>query len=102
MLKQIFCQPIRMFYLKSWDFSLLQSIRLCSRALTIFLQGEEVEQQTVEAQSDVYQTEDGVVFIQNPDGSIQMHGHSDQPIPLEKVQALLAMESEGQIIEQLK
>ena len=49
-----------------------------------------------------YQTEDGVVFIQNPDGSNQMHGHSDQPIPLETVQALLAMESEGQIIEQLK
>ena len=80
----------------------MHSIIVFSRACTIFLQGEEVEQQTVEAQSDVYQTEDGVVFIQNPDGSIQMHGRSDQPIPLETVQALLAMESEGQIIEQLK
>lgn len=70
--------------------------------MKIFLQGEEVEQQTAEAQSDVYQTEDGVIFIQNADGSIQVHGHSDQPIPLETVQALLAMESEGQITEQLK
>ena len=59
-----------------------------------------MEHQTVEAQPDLYQTEDGVIFIQNPDGSIQVHGHSDQPIPLETVQALLAMESEGQIVEQ--
>ena len=58
------------------------------------------EEERVESQPDLYQTEDGVIFIQNSDGSIQVHGHSDQPIPLETVQALLAMESEGQVVEQ--
>ncbi len=58
-------------------------------------QSEDGEHQVVD-QSNVFQTEDGLVLIQNPDGTFQIHGHTDQPIPLETVQALLAMEAEGQ------
>ena len=58
---------------------------------------ENGQEETVEGQGNLYQTEDGLILIQNPDGSFQVQGHSDQQIPLDTVQALLAMEADGQV-----
>ncbi|XP_050405594.1 uncharacterized protein LOC126821251 [Patella vulgata] len=55
--------------------------------------------QIVTQASNIFQTEDGTLIIQNPDGTtFQLQGA--EGIPLETVQALLAMESEGHFVEQ--
>ncbi|KAK3094116.1 hypothetical protein FSP39_024302 [Pinctada imbricata] len=52
------------------------------------------------AASNIYQTPEGVIIIQKEDGStIQLQGAEGEPIPLETIQALLAMDSEGQILQ---
>ena len=49
--------------------------------------------------SNIYQTEDGLIIIQNPDGTtMQLQGTDGQSIPLETIQALLAMDGETQLI----
>ncbi|XP_062580881.1 uncharacterized protein LOC134242771 [Saccostrea cucullata] len=51
--------------------------------------------------SNIYQTPDGFIIIQNEDGStVQLQGGDGEPIPLETVQALLAMDTDGQTILQ--
>ena len=45
----------------------------------------------------IYQTPEGLVLIQNADGTFRIHSQGDQPIPLETVQALLAMDGEVQV-----
>ena len=62
--------------------------------------GQEQTVEQVEGQGNIYQTEDGLILIQNPDGSFQVQGHSDQQIPLDTVQALLAMDPDGQMHSQ--
>ena len=57
---------------------------------------EVVGTEQIMGQAQIYQTEDGLILVQNADGSIQVHGQSDQPVPLETVQALLTMEGDGQ------
>ncbi|XP_013404601.1 zinc finger protein 839 [Lingula anatina] len=58
--------------------------------------GENVETHVIDPGASIIQTEDGTILIQNPDGTtVQLH--ADQGIPLETVQALLAMENDGQI-----
>jgi len=42
------------------------------------------------------QTEDGLIIVRNPDGSIQIHGTSGQTIPLDAVQALFSVNDGGQ------
>ncbi|ESO83522.1 hypothetical protein LOTGIDRAFT_169216 [Lottia gigantea] len=55
--------------------------------------------QIVTSGSNIYQTEDGTLIIQQPDGTtFQLQGA--EGIPMETVQALLSMESEGQYVEQ--
>ena len=49
--------------------------------------------------TNIFQTEDGLVFIQNPDGTtVQIQGSDGQNIPLETIQALLSMDGETQLI----
>ena len=49
--------------------------------------------------TNIFQTEDGLVFIQNPDGTtVQLQGSDGQNIPLETIQALLSMDGETQLI----
>ena len=49
--------------------------------------------------SNIYQTEDGLIIIQNPDGTtMQLQGTDGQSIPLETIQALLDMDGETQLI----
>ena len=48
--------------------------------------------------NNVFQTQDGLVLIQNPDGTFQIH--SDTPIAMETVQALLGVEPGSQIIQE--
>lgn len=57
------------------------------------------EEELVEGQiisgSNIFQTEDGIIIVQNPDGTtLQLQGA--QSLPLETVQALLTMDTEGQ------
>lgn len=50
--------------------------------------------------SHIYQTPEGIIIIQNPDGStLQLQGGDGEPVPLETVQALLAMDSDCQILQ---
>lgn len=49
------------------------------------------------AEQQVYQTPEGLILIQNPDGTLRIHNNGDQQIPLEAVQALLAVDGEGQV-----
>ena len=49
----------------------------------------------VGAHSSIIQTPDGLLYLQNPDGTTFQLQHNEQDIPLETVQALLAMESEA-------
>lgn len=56
-------------------------------------QGQDGEQQIIEG-ANIYQTEDGLILIENADGTFQIHGNGDQPIPLETVQALLGMDGD--------
>ncbi|XP_045187149.2 uncharacterized protein LOC123545005 [Mercenaria mercenaria] len=45
--------------------------------------------------TNIYQTEDGLIFIQNPDGTtLQLQGSDGQAVSMETVQALLGMETE--------
>lgn len=49
--------------------------------------------------TNIFQTEDGLIFIQNPDGTtLQLQGSDGQSIPLETIQALLSMDGETQLI----
>ena len=49
--------------------------------------------------TNIYQTEDGYIIIQNPDGTtMQLQGTDGQSIPIETIQALLAMDGETQLI----
>ena len=42
----------------------------------------------------VLQTEDGLVIVCQSDGTVQIHGHTEgQPIPLDAIQSLLAMDT---------
>ena len=43
----------------------------------------------------VYQTPEGLIVIQNPDGTLRILSNGDSQIPLETVQALLAIDGEG-------
>ena len=54
--------------------------------------GEEHEEIPL-SQASILQTPEGIVFIQNPDGTTFQLQHNNQSIPLETVQALLAMET---------
>lgn len=46
--------------------------------------------------SNIFQTQEGIIIIQNPDGStVQLQGSDGEPIPIETVQALL----EGQYLQ---
>lgn len=73
-----------------------------------FVQNQILEDNTVEGiqvpsdhiitASNIYQTADGIIIIQNQDGStVQLQGGDGEPIPLETVQALLAMD--GQLLQ---
>ncbi|XP_052769541.1 uncharacterized protein LOC128209528 [Mya arenaria] len=49
--------------------------------------------------ANIYQTEDGLIFIQNPDGTtLQLQGSDGQPVSMETVQALLGMDIDTQLI----
>lgn len=51
--------------------------------------------------ANIYQTEDGIIFIQNSDGTtMQLQGSDGQNIPLETIQALLAMDGAQLVTEQ--
>ena len=44
----------------------------------------------------VFQTEDGLVIIQQSDGTVQIHGHAEgQPLPLDVIQNLLQLDPAG-------
>nr|KAG5700888.1 hypothetical protein BaRGS_012295 [Batillaria attramentaria] len=68
-----------------------------------FREVDETEGQVVteEQQASIFQTEDGILIIQNPDGTtFQLQGA--QGIPLETVQALLAMEGQFEPGDQIQ
>ncbi len=50
-----------------------------------------LEQDQPSGSTGIVQMAEGLVLIHQPDGSIQIHGQSEQPIPLETVQALLGV-----------
>lgn len=57
------------------------------------IEGQVISQDQIVTHSNIYQTEDGILIIQNPDGTtFQLQGA--EGIPLETVQALLAMEGQ--------
>ncbi|KAK3608566.1 hypothetical protein CHS0354_042551 [Potamilus streckersoni] len=59
---------------------------------------DQVESITIPT-TNIYQTEDGIILIQNPDGEIlQLQDSDGNGVPLETVQALLAMDGETQFI----
>ncbi|KAL5008071.1 hypothetical protein ScPMuIL_013652 [Solemya velum] len=65
------------------------------------IEGIEVSEGQIITNSNIFQTSDGIIIIQNPDGStVQLQGGDGQPIPLETVQALLAMDSEGHLLQE--
>ena len=59
----------------------------------VFIQNEALidGQQHLQIQegSQIYQTEDGLLLIQNPDGTVHVHGQTDEPVPLETLQAII-------------
>ncbi|CAC5394289.1 unnamed protein product [Mytilus coruscus] len=60
------------------------------------LSTEDVSLNNVITASNIYQTPEGIIIIQNQDGStVQLQGSDGEPIPLETVQALL----EGQYLQ---
>ncbi|KAK7488624.1 hypothetical protein BaRGS_00020077 [Batillaria attramentaria] len=72
-------------------------------AHTVASEVDETEGQVVteEQQASIFQTEDGILIIQNPDGTtFQLQGA--QGIPLETVQALLAMEGQFEPGDQIQ
>lgn len=65
------------------------------------LEGSGLQTNQIITASNIYQTPDGFIIIQNEDGStVQLQGGDGEPIPLETVQALLAMDADGQTILQ--
>ncbi|XP_060555339.1 uncharacterized protein LOC132716155 [Ruditapes philippinarum] len=58
--------------------------------------GDEGNTETIQIPAtNIYQTEDGLIFIQNPDGTtLQLQGSDGEAISMETVQALLGMEAE--------
>jgi len=47
----------------------------------------------IDENAKVMQTDDGMIIVCNPDGTIQIHGHTEgQPIPLDAVKALLGLD----------
>ena len=58
--------------------------------------GEEGNTESIQIPaSNIYQTEDGLVYIQNADGTtLQLQGSDGQAVSMETVQALLGMEAE--------
>ena len=47
----------------------------------------------IDGNAKVMQTEDGMIIVCNPDGTIQIHGHTEgQAIPLDAVKALLGLD----------
>lgn len=47
----------------------------------------------IPANAQVVQTDDGMIIIVHPDGTIQVHGHQEgQTIPLDAIRALLGLE----------
>lgn len=65
------------------------------------LDGTGLQTNQIITASNIYQTPDGFIIIQNEDGStVQLQGGDGEPIPLETVQALLAMDADGQTILQ--
>lgn len=65
------------------------------------LEGSGLQTNQIITASNIYQTPDGFIIIQNEDGStVQLQGGDGEPIPLETVQALLAMDTDGQTILQ--
>ncbi|XP_060066043.1 uncharacterized protein LOC132546347 [Ylistrum balloti] len=62
------------------------------------VEGIQVPSDHIITASNIYQTADGIIIIQNQDGStVQLQGGDGEPIPLETVQALLAMD--GQLLQ---
>ena len=52
--------------------------------------------------SSIFQTEDGVILIQNPDGTtLQLQGPDGQAVSLETVQALLGMDGETEFVTEV-
>lgn len=52
--------------------------------------------------SSIFQTEDGIILIQNPDGTtLQLQGPDGQAVALETVQALLGMDAETQFVTEV-
>lgn len=52
--------------------------------------------------SNIYQTEDGLIFIQNADGTtLQLQGTDGQAVSMETVQALLGIEAETQYVTEV-
>ena len=63
-------------------------------------QGEVTPGNQVIAASNIFQTPEGIIIIQNEDGStVQLQGAEGEPIPIETIQALLA--GDGQILQAL-
>ncbi|XP_033734733.1 uncharacterized protein LOC117323557 [Pecten maximus] len=62
------------------------------------VEGIQVPSDHIITASNIYQTPEGIIIIQNQDGStVQLQGGDGEPIPLETVQALLAMD--GQLLQ---
>lgn len=52
--------------------------------------------------SSIYQTEDGTILVQNPDGTtLQLQGTDGQALSIETVQALLGVEGETQLVTEV-
>ena len=66
---------------------------------TVQMETGEAEETIQMPATNIFQTEDGLIFIQNPDGTtIQLQSSDGQNIPLETIQALLSMDGETQLI----
>lgn len=60
---------------------------------------EGIQMSADQVMTNIFQTADGIIIIQNPDGStVQLQGGDGEPIPLETVQALLAID-DGQLLQ---